>query len=733
MKRSALLFSTPVFRTYSLILLIVLAACLTTSSRSVYAQSAPLSDISVLKSGDETATPGSQITYQVVVTNGGPDDADNVVLSDPLPAHTTFVSASVSQGSFTNDGTTVTASFGTIVAFESASLTLKLTVDSNTEPGTTITNTASARSSSADNDLTNNQASASTQVVAPAADLSVSKTGDDTAPVGGHINYTIFVGNFGTLDATNVVLTDPIPGHTTYVTSSSSQGSTSFDGTSMTASLGTIPAGSVATVSLTVSINNDTPRDTTIVNTATATSSTTERNPEDNTSSAFTQVTGIFAGDLIISEFRLRGPGVAAIGAPADETRVVGRPDGNGGKLHATPSQTAAVGGNQAFDEFVEIYNNTGDPITVSAADESSGFAVAASDGVVRFIIPNGTVIPARGHFLGVNINGYSLSGYPGGNGGTFGDATYSQDIPDNAGIALFRTANPENFSTGTRLDAVGSTTEANSLYKEGTGYPALNPATSSLEYSFFRDSCGKGGSTSDISPCNRFTPKDTDNNAADFVFVDTDGTNVGAGQRLGAPGPENLNSPIQNNGAISGALLDSTKSFDAPPNRVRDLTPGPSTTSAFGTLDVRRRITNNTDLPVTRLRFRVIDISTFLAPIGTADLRVLTSTPLEVSGINDSSTCAAAASETPCTVTVRGLILEQPPAQPFGGGFNSSVSDGLVNLQTPLAPGQSINIRFLFGVQKTGFFRAIFNIEMLNQSQIPSTPVKQANSTKGR
>jgi hypothetical protein len=77
----------------------------------------------------------------------------------------------------------------------------------------------------------------------------------------------------------------------------------------------------------------------------------------------------------------------------------------------------------------------------------------------------------------------------------------------------------------------------------------------------------------------------------------------------------------------------------------------------------------------------------------------------------------------------VRGTILETPPPQPFGGAFNSSLSDALVTLQTPLAPGQSINLRFLFGVQKTGAFRVIVNIETLNESQIPAGPQTQQPS----
>jgi len=100
------------------------------------------------------------------------------------------------------------------------------------------------------------------------------------------------------------------------------------------------------------------------------------------------------AGSLIISEFRLRGP-------------------------------------SGANDEFIEIYNDSGADHTV-AAISGTGYGVAASDGVLRCTIPNGTVIPARGHFLCANSIAYSLTA------SAAADATYALDIPDNAGIALF-------------------------------------------------------------------------------------------------------------------------------------------------------------------------------------------------------------------------------------------------------------------------------------------------------
>jgi len=381
----------------------------------------------------------------------------------------------------------------------------------------------------------------------------------------------------------------------------------------------------------------------------------------------------VAAGQLIISEFRVRGP-------------------------------------NGANDEFIEIYNNSGADHTVAGG--GTGYAVAASNGVARCVIPNGTVIPNRGHYLCVNSVGYSLATYPAGNGTTAtGDATYTTDIPDNAGIAIFNTSVAANFTLANRLDAVGSTSEANTLYKEGTGYPALTPF--SIDYAFYRDNCGKSGSITTFGVCPISTPKDTNNNAADFIFVDTNGTSAGAGQRLGAPGPENLSAPIQRNASLSVDFLDICVGGPSPPNRVRDFTSDLANNSNLGTLDIRRTITNNTGANVTRLRFRIIDLTTFPAPGGIADLRARTSTAVVVTV--DRPPCGSGTSN----VTVQGTTLEQrapaPTAQqPNGGGFNSSMSAGTVTLATPLANGASVDVRFLLGIQQTGSFKFYFNIEAL-------------------
>ena len=356
-------------------------------------------------------------------------------------------------------------------------------------------------------------------------------------------------------------------------------------------------------------------------------------------------------GTVIISEFRLRGAG-------------------------------------GALDEFVELYNNTDAPLNVAAADGSAGWAVVASDGATRFVVPGGTVIPARGHFLGVNSAGYSLASHPAGGPATAtGDATYTADIPDNSGVALFNTANPANFNAAHRLDAAGVGAPP-VLYSEATPHPPLEAVDG--QFALVRRWSGA-------------RPRDTNNNAADFLLVSTDGRVVnGIHSLLGAPGPENLSSPVGRNATLPMTLLDTQKGASSAPNRVRDLTSDPSNNSTFGTLSVRRTLTNNTGAPVTRLRFRVAEITAFPVPPGTADLRVLTSTDVSVTLTNGTG------------VLVRGTTLEQPPAQPHGGGYNSALTAGTVTLAAPLPAGSTVSLQFLLGLQRTGLFRFFIDVEAL-------------------
>ena len=405
--------------------------------------------------------------------------------------------------------------------------------------------------------------------------------------------------------------------------------------------------------------------------------------------------TPIQAGQVIISEFRLRGPAGAE-------------------------------------DEYIELYNNTDSAITVQALDSSNGWSVVLSDGQLTgtvFTVPNGTNIPARGHLLGANVNGYSLCNYPSGNGtigettapavaaapciqngvnGTFAhtipDRTWDFDVPDGAGIALFATTNGTSFTAATRLDAAGFTGSP-ALYKEGGGIPTV--VTLNAEHAYYRD-------------LRNGTPRDTADNAGDFLLVGTaPGIQI---TRLGAPGPENLNSPIVNNSTITASLLDPAVSSSSPPNRERTFTSDPANNSTFGTLILRRRITNNTGQLISRLRFRVVIITTLGTPasecpaLPCADLRALTSSDEQ----------AVATSQGP--VVVRGVRLEEPPEQPAGGAYNSSLSVDSVTLLTPIPAGESINVVFKLGIMGHGAYRFFMNIEA--QSPDILVPTGSLNSS---
>jgi hypothetical protein len=420
--------------------------------------------------------------------------------------------------------------------------------------------------------------------------------------------------------------------------------------------------------------------------TATATNETTNDTSEFSACTSVTTAApppqGVpLTGQVIISEFRLRGPD----------------PDGAG-------AETGAL------DEFIEIYNTTDSDIIVADSSTlppltTNGWAIVSSDAptTAKFVIPNGTRIPARGHYLVANAVGYSLGLYPSGNDGSaettaIEDGGYNVDIPDNAGIALFRTANPVFFLTPVeRLDAVGFA-GGGVLFSEGTPLTPTNGVTDSLQHSFVRSM------TTGL-------PQDTDNNEADFDFVEvTEATAGGRRARLGAPGPENLSSPIQRNTVIKASLIDPQcggfGTIQSACARVRTAAGANPTNAAFGTLLIRRRFTNRTTQPVTRLRFRLVDITAGTPPEGgTADLRAL-------SGSNVSVTNTQGA-----TLEVQGLTLEEvsaAPSQPVGGGLNSSLSVGTIKLSQPLAAGNFIDVEFRIGVMVNGNFRYLVNVEAL-------------------
>jgi uncharacterized repeat protein (TIGR01451 family) len=131
-----------------------------------------IADVSLTMSASPSpVVTGNNLTYTLVVRNAGPQPAQGVVLTDPLPGGVGFASAASSLAGSTlttpKAGTagTVTWNVGTLNSGQSATLTVVVKV--NAKAGATINNIASVSSSSPpDPDPSNNGATVSTAVVA---------------------------------------------------------------------------------------------------------------------------------------------------------------------------------------------------------------------------------------------------------------------------------------------------------------------------------------------------------------------------------------------------------------------------------------------------------------------------------------------------------------------------------------------------------------------------------------
>ena len=119
-------------------------------------------DLSLTKTDNPDPAPaGGELLYTLLVTNNGPNNATNVVVTDNLPGGVTLASATPSQGSCSGMGP-VTCNLGGILNTGTASIEILVVTPSSAG---SITNNASVTAAETDPTPANNSASAATTVV----------------------------------------------------------------------------------------------------------------------------------------------------------------------------------------------------------------------------------------------------------------------------------------------------------------------------------------------------------------------------------------------------------------------------------------------------------------------------------------------------------------------------------------------------------------------------------------
>ncbi len=244
----------------------------------------PEADLAIDKTGPATVVAGTGMTYTVIVTNNGPSDAADVVVTDTLPAGTSLVSATVTAGTGSCAGTTCT--FGVVPAGTFAAITIEVDVSPDLASGTQLVNTASVDSATPDPDPTNNDDDQPT-TVEQQADLSVIKTVSLNPFVPGQpLTYTVVVTNSGPSTALDTNVNDPVPDGLTITSATATDGTCSFDAVAVDCSLGDLPPG--AQVTVTITADTDPAISETVANTVTVDSITDDPNPGDETSTVTT-------------------------------------------------------------------------------------------------------------------------------------------------------------------------------------------------------------------------------------------------------------------------------------------------------------------------------------------------------------------------------------------------------------------------------------------------------------
>jgi large repetitive protein len=252
--------------------------------------------LTLAQSADSVLTAGA-VTYTATIKNLGINDATGVAVTDLVPAGSTIVSASASQGSvspFQPTDSEISAALGFLAAGSTATVTIVARA-----PGSTgsLIDLAAVYSNELDPDPANNVASRTTQVTLPNSDLQVTLAAAPGARyLGQNLTFTAVVSNSGPDAAAGVLLSLPAPNGAQFVSANLAQGTYQFVGNTLQANIGSLLAGAHTTVMVTLQATAA----GALSQTATVSGTVIDSNPTNDSASAQSLITP--ATDLVVTQ-----------------------------------------------------------------------------------------------------------------------------------------------------------------------------------------------------------------------------------------------------------------------------------------------------------------------------------------------------------------------------------------------------------------------------------------------
>ena len=243
------------------------------------------SDLALALTASPSPVPAhATLTYTLGVTNLGPRDATNLVVTNRLPdGDVQFLGASGIGWTCALAGQIVTCTRPLLIVGAAPSIAIQVTTPSVSG---SLVDQATVSATTADLDLTNNTATDTTGVF-DSADLSVTTSETpDPVRIGTNLTYTLSVANDGPTPAAALAVVDTLPANTVFVSAAGTGWTCGHAGQVVTC---TMPSLGTASSAPAISIVATAPATAgNITNTATVSSATSDPSSANNTATTIT-------------------------------------------------------------------------------------------------------------------------------------------------------------------------------------------------------------------------------------------------------------------------------------------------------------------------------------------------------------------------------------------------------------------------------------------------------------